>query len=98
MAVQFGNLCNVVIPPQSKLKLTVPLLAFVTLRMESIFTAVAMPTDDNACRTLLKERKVLVEQWISKSESFSINEETGVVTINTEVDEPEISKGGGMDD
>ena len=82
-------------PPQSKLRLTVPLLAFVTLRIESIFSAVPMPTDDNACRALLKERKDLVEQWISKSESFSINEETGVVTVNSEVDEQEIIKGGG---
>ena len=85
-------------PPQSKLKLTVPLLAFVTLRMESILSNVAMPTDDNACRALLKERKDLVEQWISKSESFNLNEETGVVTVISEVDQPEVSGGGGMDD
>ena len=86
-------------PPQSKLRLTVPLLAFVTLRMESIFSAVPMPTDDNACRALLKERKDLVDQWISKSESFNLNEETGVVTVISEVDQPEVSSGGGgMDD
>ena len=96
--MQFGNLCNVVMPPQSKLLLTVPLLGFVTLRLESILTNVALPTDDQACRDLLKTRKAMVEQWISKSEAFTLNEETGVVTVVTEVDAPEDVLDGGADD
>ena len=96
--MQFGNLCNVVMPPQSKLLLTVPLLGFVTLRLESILTNVALPTDDQACCDLLKTRKAMVEQWISKSEAFTLNEETGVVTVVTEVDAPEDVLDGGADD
>ena len=85
-------------PPQSKLLLTVPLLAFVTLRLESIISNLALPIDDQACRELLKTRKSMVEQWISKSQAFNLNEETGVVTVITEVDAPEAVPKGGADD
>jgi hypothetical protein len=82
-------------PPQSKLMLTVPMLAFVTLRLESIISNVAMPIDDQACRDLLLARKGMVAGWISKSEAFNLNEETGVVTVVTEVDVPDVGVGGG---
>ena len=66
--------------------LGVATLAFFTLKLEKLLEGVQKDLEGTTAREQLKERKVLVLEWLQQTEAFSYNEENGIITANTEDD------------
>ena len=57
-------------------------LAFITLKLESIFTGESIETDEEKNRASLKERKAEVATLLESSTSFTRDPVTGIITTH----------------
>lgn len=80
-AVHFTNLCQLVIPPRSGLKLGLATMAFITLKLEQILSAAKVDMSDDEGRDAIKKRKAEVQKWLEASETFNWREEDQTILI-----------------
>jgi hypothetical protein len=62
-------------------------LAFITLKLEQIFSGDSTETDEEKNRALLKERKAEVAKWLEASSAFKKDSTTGIISTHVLAEE-----------
>ena len=92
----FCNLCALVIPPRSDMRLGLSSMAFIMMKLEQILAGTMTDLSDQDARSALKTQKEELVIMLEESESFSLDPKNPLYILSLAVDkqdEPDAKAG-----